>query len=231
MSVSQFNPIELLNKAEKSEELRRSISTAALLWAASSVVAVILRWLGWIVSYESALPAVILVTWIGSEISARLPPRVPIAVCQDCGRAIVLPRAPLRKLWPWKRCAYCGGEFRTTCPTGHLLSLYSNEPLALALVIKSSSKYSYAKSNPDKFSEFPPVHCVRCGMPVRKLSAEEYLNSIALLRDRLGKDIESSKQTKLIKSLLNKLIEGTELEEKPGRRVLFDDDEQSLKTL
>ena len=104
-----MDPLELLSRSEESDELRRTISTAAILWALSSVVALLAARLGWITSYETALPFVILTAWVAAEIVARIPGRIPIAVCEKCERVQVLPKARLRKFWPWKSCTICGG--------------------------------------------------------------------------------------------------------------------------
>src|ERR1700720_2751704 len=124
-----MNPLELLSNPDQSDQLRRTISTAAFIWAVASVIVVLASKLGWIASYEQALPFVILATWLGSEIAARLPSRVPIAICEKCARVQILPRTPLRKTWPWKRCTQCGAHLRYSCPNKHLLSLFVNEEL------------------------------------------------------------------------------------------------------
>jgi hypothetical protein len=162
MSEEVFNPLDLLGKDEKSEQLRRNISTAALLWAASSVVAFILR-LKWpSLEYKDALPAIVLITWFGSEIVARIPRRIPISVCAQCGRMGALPNQPLRRLWPWRHCVYCGGALRFSCPNNHLLSLFSDEPLAIEFKAKGSSAIKHLS-----------IWCSRCGEASRALTAEE----------------------------------------------------------
>lgn len=185
MSSSKDDGIlNLLDNARKSEELGRNISTAALLWAVSSVVVIITQWLGWfskyVSTYEDALPAVVLVTWVGCEISARLPSRVPIAVCGQCRRTSVLPRRPLRRLWPWKRCTYCGGQLNFSCPDGHLLSLFDDEPLVMSL----QSTKTGAKPH-----EVLSIWCSRCGQPSRSLATAELKEHLDVITEALPDEL------------------------------------------
>ncbi len=171
MSEEAFNPLNLLGKDEKSEQLRRNISTAALLWASSSVVAFIMH-LKWpLITYQDALPAIVLITWFGSEIVARIPRRIPISFCSQCGRTSMLPNRPLRRLWPWRHCVYCGGALRFSCPNNHLLSLFSEEPLAIELKTKEDKTPTIRQS----------MWCSRCGEASRPLTSEESKKHVEVL--------------------------------------------------
>jgi hypothetical protein len=184
-----MNPLEMLNSTQQSDEFRRTISTATILWASSSVVVVLMSMLGWVTSYERALPFVALTAWLGAEIIARVPGRVPIAVCEKCERVQVLPKAPFRKFWPWKRCTICGGQLNYSCPNKHLLSSFLNEDLA-----------SSAKS----------IWCSHCGQPARALSQEEFTRHLQLLISQKPKEMDNWQLAPLIWDM----IRGTELGDK-----------------
>lgn len=171
MSEGALSLLEILGTAEKSEELKRNISTAALLWAASSLVAFIMHQLGRLTTYQDALPAIVLITWLGSEIAARIPRRIPVSICPRCRRISSLPTQPLRRLWPWRRCVYCGGALRFSCPNNHLLSLFSNEPLAIQL--KATDTMIPLRG--------PGIWCSRCGEAARSLSSQEFFGYWDLL--------------------------------------------------
>jgi hypothetical protein len=157
-----LDPLELLSKAEQADDLRRNISTAALLWAAASIVAVIMTYMGRVTAYGEALPAIVLITWLGAEAVARVPGRIPISICSQCGRTSILPRKSLRRLWPWKHCAYCGGALRYSCPKGHLFSLFSDDPLVIDIQLKGHEA-------PLTMSA---LWCSRCGNLSKGITAE-----------------------------------------------------------
>ena len=161
-SEKAFDPLELLNRAEQSEDLRKNISTAALLWAGASIVAVIMNYTGRVTSYRDALPVIVLVAWLGTEAIARIPSRIPISICSQCGRTIILPRKSFRRLWPWKHCTYCGGALRYSCPKGHLFSLFSDDPLVIEIQLKGHEA-------PMTMSA---LWCSRCGDRSKGITAE-----------------------------------------------------------
>jgi hypothetical protein len=183
-----MNPLELLNTTHQSDELKRTISTAAVLWALSSAAVLLMSKLGWIASYESALPFVVLTAWLGAEIAARIPGRIPIAVCEKCERIQVLPKTPFRRYWPWKRCTVCGGNLNYACPNNHLLSLFLNEDI-------SSSE---------------SIWCSHCGLPSRTLSEEEFLKHLKLLSSRKPEEMDNRK----LAPPIWRMIRGTELGDK-----------------
>lgn len=157
--------------------------------AASSIVIVLMGKLGWVASYQDALPYVILVTWFGSEIVARLPSRFPVAVCEKCGRVQNLPRTSFRRFWPWKRCIVCGGQLQYFCSNKHhrhLLSLFADE-------IASSS--------------IKDIWCSRCGEPSIEFSQTQfhkYLSNLIAQKPKLVND-------PVLASLIWRMIKGTEL--------------------
>jgi hypothetical protein len=187
-----MDPLELLNSSQQSDELRRTISTAAFLWALATVVALLMSSLGWITSYDNALPFVVLSAWLGAEIVACLPGRIPIAVCEKCERVQVLPRGPLRKFWPWKRCTVCGGQLNYACPHKHMLSLFLNEE------IQSSTK---------------EIWCSRCGQPSRALSGKEFIDGVRLLISQKPKEMDHMKLAPLIWTMIRGTDLGNELRE------------------
>jgi hypothetical protein len=180
-----MNPLELLNGAQQSDEVRRAISTAAIIWAVSSIIVVLMSGLGWFASYEDTLPFVILTTWLGSEIVARLPGRIPIAVCEKCERVQILPGTPLRRLWPWKRCTVCGGQLKYSCPNDHLLSLFANEDL----------------------SSIKSIWCGRCGQPSRTLSTTEFFKYLEHLTAQRPEELDNWE----LAALTWKMIRGTDV--------------------
>lgn len=182
-----MTPLELLKAAQGFKDLERNVSTATLLWVVCSVVAVTLKQFNFIGSYEPALPVIVLVTWIGTEITARMPTRVPVAVCETCYCLKMLPGGAFRRFWPWKRCTHCGGHLRYTCPNKHLLSLFDNE------------KTEGAKR----------LWCSRCGETPTALKEKELLEQMHLVAKQRPKGFDD--QLELVK-LIWRLIRGTGLQ-------------------
>lgn len=217
--------IELLNKAQESDEFRRTISTSALLWAASSIVVVLMGKLGWVASYKDALPFIILVTWLGSEIAARLPNRIPVAACNQCGRVQNLPRSPLRKFWPWKSRIVCGARLQYFCSNKHLLSLFADE--------MNSTSLADDKSSPS----FKRICCSRCGESSKELTPKKFIEYLSNLINQKPKGIEDKEVAPLIWTMIRGTELGNGLREsmrimankyKPRRRLILDPDAEFL---
>jgi hypothetical protein len=208
-----MHPLEFLDSAQQSDEVRRTISTAAILWAVASVIVVLMSRLGWVVSYEDALPFVVLTAWLGAEIVARLPSRIPIAVCEKCERVQILPRTPLRRLWPWKRCTICGGQLKYSCPNDHLLSLFVNEDL----------------------SSIKSIWCSRCGQPSRILSAAEFFWYLQHLTEQKPEKLDNWELASYIWHTIkgtdvgNRLREPMRLLEQEYNQINSDEDLRPLK--
>ena len=148
--------------------------------------------LGWITSYENALPFVVLSAWLGAEVVANLPGRIPIAVCENCKRVQVLPRGPLRRFWRWKYCTVCGGQLNYCCPNKHLLSLFLNGE------VESSTK---------------DIWCSICGKPSRALSSKEFIDGVKLLISQQPKEMDHMKLAPLIWKMIRGTNLGNELRE------------------
>ncbi len=187
-----MTPLDLLKDTQQSEEVRRSISTAGLLWAISSLVAVVLKQFGLVANYEDALPVVILVSYMGAEIAARLPNRTPIAICANCSQIQTLPILPFRRFWPWRHCTKCGGPLRYTCPNKHLLSIFGNEEL-----VKDKAQ----------------LWCSRCGKLPRLLSETEFVERLRFTVDQKPIEVSTDKDYSfLVANIILNLIQGTTLE-------------------
>jgi hypothetical protein len=148
-----------------SSELKRSLSGATLLWAIASLSVLALSGLGLKISYEHALPVVVLLAWLGAECSARIPARLPIAVCGKCHRVTFLHTAWFRRLWPWRYCVSCGSDLHYACDKNHMLSLFEEEKLEA------------------------PYFCAKCGtqVPPQSLSAANFQDRLRELLERTPK--------------------------------------------
>jgi hypothetical protein len=182
-----MTPLEILKAALEFKDLQRNVSTVTLLWAVCSIAAVALKQINLIANYEQALPVVVLVTWIGAEIAARLPKRVPVATCEACSSLQTLPMGALRRFWPWKRCSRCGGYLRYTCPNNHLLSLFDNE----------------------KTEGVKKLWCSRCGETHTALNEKEFLEQLRSIARRRPKDFDDTLE---LANLIWMLVKGTGLQ-------------------
>ena len=153
-----------------SHELKRALSGATLLWAVASLSVITLGALGLNISYEHALPGVVLLAWLGAECSARVPARLPIAVCGHCQKVTFLRTAWLRRLWPWRYCVSCGSHLHYQCDKNHLLSLFEEE------------------------EPKTPYFCAKCGAPVppQSFSASDFQDRLRELMERMPKGEDPS---------------------------------------
>ena len=152
------------------DDAKRALSAATLLWAVASAAVMLLTALGAPISYEQALPVVVLIAWLGAEAASRSPVRIPVAICSGCNTITRLSPGTLRRFWPWKYCPSCRYPIRYTCDHEHVLSVFPNQPV----VADGSDK---------------PFYCSRCGVPVPagECSASMFNSVLAQLMQRMPK--------------------------------------------
>lgn len=202
-----MEPLELLNKAQESDEFRRSISTAALLWAASSVVVLLMGRFGWVASYQDALPFIILITWLGSEIAARFPSRIPVAACKQCGRVQNLPRTLLRRFWPWRHCVVCGAPLQYSCSKKHLFSIFTDEGISSSEVNVPTGSKAEARASGSRRIAVNGICCSRCGEPSNEISPEKFIEYLSILASRKPKEVKDE----ALAPVIWRMIRGTNL--------------------